>query len=332
LFSSYGFEAAAGLAVLLNLHPGWLVAGTILLSSAVFGLIGWALARGISRAYRRGNVSDQSLMLDALWLSFASYYAMWLIFGGLLWAATALIAFTLYKVALMILRWITVYPPKLTRDLTFLRVFSLGQRSDRLLNRLARYWRHIGNVQIITGPDVARSTVHPHQFLDFLSGKLATHFVRDTVSLERTVAEWNRFADLDGRFSISNFFCYADSWQRLLPQLLQKDDVILMDLRSLSAHNAGCIHELNYLIEKVPLDRFVLVVDDTTNSSFLERTLHKAWTALPSDSPNRGRSPDEVHRHRYDSETRAVQLLVRRLCGGGAVDSIPDLVRGSGQS
>ena len=109
-------------------------------------------------------------MLDALWLSFASYYAMWLIFGGLLWAATALIAFTLYKVALMLLRWITVYPSKLTRDLTFLRVFSLGRRSDRLLNRVARYWRHIGNVQIITGPDVARSTVHPHQFLDFLSG------------------------------------------------------------------------------------------------------------------------------------------------------------------
>ena len=45
LFSSYGFEAAVGLAVFLNLHPGWLVAGTILLSSAIFGMIGWALAR-----------------------------------------------------------------------------------------------------------------------------------------------------------------------------------------------------------------------------------------------------------------------------------------------
>jgi len=323
LFSSYGFKTAVGLTVFLNVRPGWVVAGTILLSSAVFGMIGWALARGISRAYRWGNVSDQSLMLDALWLSFASYYAMWLIFGGLQWAATALIAFTLYKVVLMILRWITVYPRKRTRDLTFLRVFSLGRRSDRLLNRVARYWRHIGNVQIITGPDVARSTVHPHQFLDFLSGKLATHFVRDAISLERSVAEWNRSADLDGRFSINNFFCYADSWQRLLPRLLQKDDVVLMDLRSLSADNAGCIHELNYLIDTVPLDRFVLIVDDTTNSSFLDRTLHKAWTTLPPDSPNRGRSPDEVDRHRYDSETRAVQLLVRRLCRASAIDFGP---------
>lgn len=315
LFSPFGFEAAVGAAVFLNLHPGWLVGGTVLLSSAVLGMTGWALARGISQAYRRGNVSDQSLMLDALWLSFASYYAMWLIFGGLPWAATALIAFLVYKVALMLIRWITVYPSKITRDLTFLRVFSLGRRSDRLLNRVARYWRHIGNVQIITGPDVARSTVHPHQFLDFLSGKLATHFVRDAASLERSVAESNRSADLDGRFSMSNFFCSADSWQRLLPQLLQKDDVVLMDLRSFSAENAGCIHELNYLIGTLPLDRFVLVVDDTTNSSFLERTLREAWTALPPDSPNANRSPDEVHLHRYDSETRAVRLLVRRLCG-----------------
>ena len=104
-----------------------------------------------------------------------------------------------------------------------------------------------------------------------------------------------------------------------------------MDLRSFSADNAGCIHELNYLIDNVPLDRFVLVVDDTTNSSFLERTLDDAWTALAPDSPNRGRSPDEVHRHHYDSETRAVQLLVRRLCGAGALDSIPDLMRRSEQ-
>ena len=41
-----------------------------------------------------------------------------------------------------------------------------------------------------------------------------------------------------------------------------------MDLRSFSVDNAGCIHELNYLIGTVPLDRFVLIVDDTTNSVF----------------------------------------------------------------
>ena len=107
-----------------------------------------------------------------------------------------------------------------TAGLTFLRVFSLGRRSEALLDSVARYWRHIGSVQMIAGPDLARSTVQPHQFLDFLSGKLTRHFVRDRASLERRMAERDHAPDPDGRFRINNFFCHADSWQAVLPRIL----------------------------------------------------------------------------------------------------------------
>jgi hypothetical protein len=187
---------------------------------------------------------------------------MWLVLGGLVWIVTAPAAFLAYKLVLTVGNRLSRARSSVTHGLTFLRVFSLGRRSDRLLDTLARYWRYIGAVQMITGPDVARSTVQPHQFLDFLSGRLASHFVTDRISLQRSLAERHRAPDANGRFRINNFFCHADSWQRLLPRLVEEGDAILMDLRGFAASNAGCIHELHCLVQSVPLDRCVLIVDE----------------------------------------------------------------------
>ena len=202
--------------------------------------------------------------------------------------------------------------------MTFLRVFSLGRRSDRLLDTLARYWRYIGAVQMITGPDVAQSTVQPHQFLDFLSGRLARHFVRDRVSLQQSLAERHPITDPNGRFRINNFFCHADSWQPLLPRLVEEGDAVLMDLRGFTENNAGCIHELRYLVQNVPVDRCVLIVDDTTDAPFLDRTLNEAWAELSAESPNHSRQRDELKPLRFESNGTSVRGLVRRLCEAGA--------------
>src|SRR5262249_59096758 len=131
--------------------------------------------------------------------------------------------------------------------LRFPRGASLGRRSDALLEGLAKHWRHIGTVQMITGPDVALSTVQPHQFLDFLSRKLGRHFVRDQASLARSLAERDHARDPDGRFRINTFFCHATSCQTALPRLVENGEAVLMDLRSLSCGNPCGVHEVRYL-------------------------------------------------------------------------------------
>jgi hypothetical protein len=60
-----------------------------------------------------------------------------------------------------------------------------------------------------------------------------------------------------------------------------------MDLRSFSAANQGCAWELQQLVDFVPLERVVFVIDDSTDHRFLERALHQAWAAARDDSPNR---------------------------------------------
>jgi hypothetical protein len=320
LFSPRGIDAAVALATWLELHPGWLVLTTAVLSLAGFGAVGWALARWIARAHRRRAVSDLSLVLDALWILFTVYYALWLILGGVPWAATAFVAFGVYKGTLALTgaagrRFGGGLAP-VSRGLTFLRVFALGQRSARLLDVVAASWRHVGSVQMITGPDVARSTVQPHQFLDFLSRRLASHFVRDARSLARAVGEWDGSADADGRFRINNFFCHADSWRATLGYLVRDDDMVLMDLRSFSAANDGCIDELRHLVANVPLDRCLLLVDGTTDAEFLERTLQDAWKDLPPGSSNRHRAPSETPRHAFAGGAAGARDIVRRLCLG----------------
>lgn len=317
LFSRSGVSIAVAIVVALHVSVIWVIVATVVGSLGGFGALGWVLTRRISAAYRQRKLSDQSLLLDALWLLFATWYGMWLVFGGLVWVATAPVALIVFKLVLAASRRLLGSSASVTRDLTFLRVFSLGRRSDALLDGVARHWRHIGSVQMITGPDVALSTVQPHQFLDFLSHKLDRHFVRDQASLERSLAERDHARDPDGRFRINNFFCHADSWQAALPRLVEKGEAVLMDLRSFSATNAGCIHELHYLVRNVPFGRCLLIFDDTTDQAFLKHTLTQAWEDLPSSSPNYRQPLDETAIHRFGAGTPALRGLLQRLCEAG---------------
>lgn len=213
--------------------------------------------------------------------------------------------------------WRWQFPRAAARTLVFLRVFSLGARSDRLFDAVARYWRYIGSIDLITGPDIAHSTVQPHQLLDFLTGRLATHFVASAGTLDERMRQRDTAPDRDGWFRVNNFFCHADTWERALPRLVQGGAVVLMDLRNFSADNAGCVHELQHLVGYVPLQRCVLVVDDTTDQAFLRQTLEAAWQAMPAQSPNRSALVSDLGLHPLGTGDQSLRALLRRLCDAG---------------
>ena len=313
LFSPRGVDVAVAVATGLNIPIQWLLL-TIFLGSLIgFGALGWVLVRWIARAYQRGRLSDQSLLLDALWVLFASTYSMWLVRGGVAWVATGPLAFVAFKLSWWLAAGLSTRALQRPVGLTFLRVFSLGRRSEALLEGVAKYWRHVGSIQLITGPDLATSTVQPHQFLDFLGGKLTHHFVGDRTSLERSLAERDGGANPDGRFRINNFFCHADSWKAVLPRLVKEGDAVLMDLRSFKAENAGCTHELRHLVAKVPFRRCLLVVDSTTSQGFLDEILASASADLQPGSPNFARPLEELRRFSIGSGTAETRALVQRL-------------------
>jgi hypothetical protein len=171
--------------------------------------------------------------------------------------------------------------------LLLLRVFSLGKRSARLFNTFGKRWRHAGSIRLIAGLDLATSTVEPHEFLDFLSGRLGRRFIAGPEMLDERLAETKRRRDFDGRYRVDDFFCHDDTWQMVLKRLARESDAVLMDLRGFLPGNLGCVFEINELLNAFPLDGVVFVIDDTTDLAFLHGILKQGWQAVAADSPNR---------------------------------------------
>jgi len=107
--------------------------GYLLLLCAIacllFGLVGWRLLVWMRSGYQRKTISDQSLAIDAIWLLFASFYAVILALAGPGWALSALVAFVVLKTAVRTGdAWLRSVGGSRQRGPTLLvlRVFALG--------------------------------------------------------------------------------------------------------------------------------------------------------------------------------------------------------------
>jgi len=268
-----------------------------LIGFTLFGVFGWWLLHRVGRRYQAKKMSDQSILLDALWLLFAVSQCNIFVFEGWVWTFTGVVAFAAYKLTVMSgFRILSRKHGKEAagRVLLLLRVFSLGRRSQKLLDALSKVWLRAGSIHLIAGPDLVTATVEPHEFLDFVGGHLSRRFVQGETDLKQRVAELDTRPDPDGRYRVNEFFCRADTWQMTMQKLADRSDAVLMDLRSFSNSNQGCIYELSQLINIVPLDRLNLVIDDSTDQTFLEATVQDLWKYLEPSSPNSGLSKPEI--------------------------------------
>ena len=256
----------------------------------LFGFLGWLILRWIGNLYKQKKISEQSITVDAIWLLFGMFQSLGLIFEGERWLVASLMAFVVYKIVLWVLFSFlgdtTAVHPK-SHSLLLLRVFSLGKRSEQLFDMLEMHWKYVGSIRLIAGPDLVTTTIEPHEFLDFLTGKLSRRFIDTVQTLDLRLSEMDTQPDHDGQFRVNDFFCYDDTWRMVLSRLVGSSDVVLMDLRGFSSENAGCIFEINELINTVTVKRVVFIIDDTTDEMFLRQVLQKSWGDMKQTSPNR---------------------------------------------
>jgi hypothetical protein len=229
----------------------------------------------------------------------------------------ALAAFLIYKViAKVALKGLNLGAGT-TREmrLLLLRVYSRGKRSERLFDELASHWRYVGSIWFIAGPDLAASTVAPHEFLDFVSGKLARRFIEQPSTLELRLSESDVERDRDGRYRVNDFFCYDDTWKMVFLSLVGQIDAVLMDLRGFSPSHAGCIFEIEELINVVSLRRVVFMIDRTTDQEFLRKTMQQSWRAINPTSPNRLTPPEQVNLFQFSGKMGSdIRELLHVLC------------------
>ena len=285
--SEGAMRAAVGIGGALGLSGTGTFWGVAAAGFAVFALAGWWALGRIGRRYEAKRMSDQSLTLDAAFLMFGVVHSIGLVFEGWYWIFTGLVAFAAYKLAAVAgFRLASGRSASPGRGLLLLRVFALGARSERLFDALGKLWLRQGHIALIAGPDLATTTVEPHEFLGFLSGRLARRFVRDEADLRARVAATDRRPDPDGRHRVNEFFCHDDTWKAAVAGLVAGSDAILMDLRGFSAQNQGCVYELGLLLGIAPLARSVLLADATTDEAFLRETLQGLWQRAPAGAPD----------------------------------------------
>ncbi len=274
----------------LNLQQANLFSiGAIVIGTTGMGLTAWAMLLKLKKLYTRQKISDQILSSAVIFALCALHYAVFIASedtSGLLYGLAACLcpSILVWGGFALARRGASQTPPV---NLLLLRVFSLGRRSAQLHDALSSHWRSIGNLRMIAGPDLAATTIESHEFLDFLSGKLNEYFIASHAELQQRLTEAADQPDPDGRYRVTEYFCFADTWKMVLGELAARHDVVLMDLRSFSPQNAGCIYEINTLLDLVPLEKILLITDTTTDQALLQQTAIQAWAKLPVSSPNR---------------------------------------------
>ena len=180
------------------------------------------------------------------------------------------------------------------------------------MDLIAARWRYIGNICLIAAPDLAARTVEPGKLLALLRGRLRRLFVHDRTELERRLIEMDERRDPDGRFRIAELFCAGDVWRAAVQLLMTEAHVVVMDLRSFGPGHQGCVFELQTLLDTVPLERLILLVDSTTELEFLKQVLDAEWQKLRIDSPNARTAAPTMHLCEVSgSESRVVRHLMR---------------------
>lgn len=293
---------------LLGLGGAQLFWGLMLAGAAGAGVLGWQVLKWLGRRHVARRSSDQALTLEAMWLLFAVVQTVSFAFEGLAWLASGVVAFAAWKLVtsagfrLAGLGQGTpaaavhepADAPARPPALLLLRVFALGTRSERLFDALGKRWLRIGNIDMIAGPDLVTTAVEPHEFLDFVGGRLSRQFVRDEADLALRFRARALGPDPDGRHRVNEFFCHDDTWRPTMLRLAQAADVVLMDLRGFTPQNQGCRYELQQLLDFVALERVVVLIDADAPRDFIDGTLQTLWQASRADSPNRAARPARV--------------------------------------
>ena len=285
-----------------------------MLLSLPVGWIAWRLLQLITSGYDRKRFSDVQLLVDCWWLIVTAEEiasTLWLHYGPAA-AAGGLVAFGAYRAGVALVLSIGSLGGANGRRLLLLRVFGYERRTESLFDRIAQQWRFHGPVQLIGGVDLAERTIDPGDVLAFLGGTLRDRYVGSVDEIDQRIDNLDNGRDPDGRFRVNEVYCHDDTWRPTLEALLDASDRVLMDLRSFSKKNAGCIFELEQLIRKKPTTDVVFVCDRSTDVALLERILGQTWIAAASEGHARGDARVSIVRIERQSR-RELGILMRRL-------------------
>jgi hypothetical protein len=177
------------------------------------------------------------------------------------------------------------WPLPQPRRLVLLRVFGAPSYED--LMSLVQPWFRVGDVAHLDGADSVGQREEVLVALE--AGKVDDVLVKSEAEALARAQAWSREPDEQLLYRRHVEQCTARSWQIMVSHLLDSGQAVLMDLSGLGPANKGCDWELGQLLNRVPLERVTLLVDQSTDFDVLHSILAQAEAGIDAASPNAGR-------------------------------------------
>jgi hypothetical protein len=210
--------------------------------------------------------------------------------------------------------------------LLFLWVFGSYAVGNSLLQGLGVLWGMFGSMQVLRGRGYMGSL---NELVPAALGRKQAQLVETPEQLQAQIKTWKLAPHWMGRYYTNSLICHDQVWELALHTVLADTDVVVMNLGGFSSENEGCIYELGQLIDRLPTQRFLLLVDQTTDMEALVGILQRAWNDMAPNSPNRASSgPIQLYRVKWlnvplsarqeslDAVHAEEERLVQILCEG----------------
>lgn len=256
---------------------GWADANTLV---TAFALSPWLLAwwplrwlgRALGRAYSRKWLSELLVVFTAVWAIALLDKAIQVASSAGVSAAVMFLPLLWIPPVVLVAARLRAQPGR-PPTLLVLRVFQQDTQVQHLFDHIIERWRLSGNTVMIAGTDLALRTLDAADLFTFLDRRLGERFVRSAADVEPRLAAFDTAPDADGRFRVFECYCHDSAWQDALTALVERSDVVLMDLRGFKAHNAGCRFELSTLAGAARPLRVIVLVDDNTDRAAAEESI-----------------------------------------------------------
>jgi len=247
---------------------------------ALAGLFGGIVAlRALASAYHRKYYSDAQFQMLSWFALLAILFAIVLFQPRTNANDVLLIAIPVAVFAFVYVRSTRRLSPSRQAPplLLLLRVFGDSSQREQLLDEVSRYWRFIGPICLIGGPDLAKANLEPHELLAFVALRTERGFITDDASLAQRLDEIDREADPDSRYRVNEFYCTDRMWVKAVEELIHRSNAVLIDLRGFAAARAGTAIELSLLSRMEALDKTTALVGENTDMAAVEAAIGKAW-------------------------------------------------------
>ena len=209
----------------------------------------------------------------------------------------------------------------LSAKLLFLWVFRTEAAYEMIVN-FGYKWRMLGPTFFLNGTGLMSTDDLKTAINFFKKRKL---IIRTEDDLKDFNLRKKNLPSAYGLYEIQSMLCGNGIWKQAIENFMQEKDVVLMSLCGYREENRGCEYEIKKLVNQVPSEKIVLMVNEATDMNALNNDLKVFWDNMSPSSPNLRDEPPPITI--YKLTTAFTSELDKGLKSGESADTLKTFKR-----